>query len=194
MSLHPLIKRQRIEIDDHNRDGRIIHDWNDPNKDIHIHKRTNYKIKGKRRDVDIKIPINSDREYTVLFNGKTTEKYNAHDLIKEIKKALDDRKTRNEFTSDVIKALENFNTHLTNEDLAGQLLDKLSKHFDLNWTKEEIATYRNDALVSYTRIYKDNENHSFFATIDTLRIVIGERTKSCFHQVPIFNNNKSETK
>ena len=44
MSLQALLNNQTIEIDDHKRGAREIKNWDDPNADIHIDKKTKYKI------------------------------------------------------------------------------------------------------------------------------------------------------
>ncbi len=65
MSLKPLIKNQSLIIDDHSQGNREINDWDNKNKDVHIHKNTRTKIEGKKSNLTIKIPINSGRKISI---------------------------------------------------------------------------------------------------------------------------------
>jgi hypothetical protein len=69
MSLRPLLEKQTIRIDDHKRGTREIKNWDDPGADVHIDKRTKYKVNGKVQSVTIRIPINNNRQISVEING-----------------------------------------------------------------------------------------------------------------------------
>ena len=61
MGLKSLIENQTIIIDDHKRGNREIKNWDDIQNDVHIDKKTNFRINGKKQNFRIRIPINSDR-------------------------------------------------------------------------------------------------------------------------------------
>ena len=152
MSLAPLLEKQIIRIDDHHRGNREIKDWDDRRKDVHIDKRTKYKINGKIQDITIRIPINSDREITVEISGNRNSEL-PKKLYREIQEVLRENKQRTEaFANEVIEELNNYSSILTSEQKAEAALNRLSEHFDLQWTKDKIATYINGSLKSYTQI------------------------------------------
>ena len=78
MKLRSLIKNQVLSIDDHKWGCQENKNWDIQHCDIHVDKKTNYPIKGKIREVQIKIPINSNRPIEIT------------DKIKGNKSNLDD--------------------------------------------------------------------------------------------------------
>lgn len=172
MSLKNLIKDQIIIIDDHKRGTGEIKNFDNPENDIHIDKETNFPINGKRQKLKIRIPINSDRPIKVESKRKTINIPSK--LNREIKNAFKDKKIRESFIKDILKILKNYKSVLSTEENVIKVLEKLSNHFDLNWTAETIKKYRDDALISYTQLYKDNKERYFFIKLDNQKITIGE--------------------
>lgn len=175
MSLKKLIENQTITIDDHKRGTGEIKDWNDLSSDVHIDKSTHFRIEGKRQKVRIKIPINSDQPIKIEnFKNSKKIKEIPKQLFNEIKDALGDKTLRDRFTNDLVDTLKNFGSLLENEKRVRQTLERLSKHFDLNWTKKKIPVYINNTLQSYTEIYIDNLGDEFFMTVVKTKIEIGQ--------------------
>lgn len=145
MALKGLISNQTIRIDDHNWGCQEQKNWDDTSKDIHIDKSTNTKINGKRHKLQIRIPINTDRPIII---GNKTDQINIipKKLEREIKKALEDKNSREVFISDLLEILKAFPSSLDSEERAKGILNRLSKHFGLEWTGEKITSYSKDIL------------------------------------------------
>jgi hypothetical protein len=183
MSLKPLLDKQIIRIDDHNRGNREIKNWDDSSKDVHIDKRTKYKIDGKTQEVTIRIPINSDREVSVEINGKRNSDL-PNKLYKEIRKVLrDNPQVAGAFAKEIADEIKDYNSLLDNEQKAQAALNRLSKHFDLDWTKDKIATYINDELVAYTQIYRDNKNKAYYFTLNRDYLELSDITGWSRHDI-----------
>ena len=174
MALKGLIANQTIIIDDHKRGGQEIKIWDNEDNDVHIDKTTNHRIEGKRQKVRIKIPINSQRQIQIENERKDVVQEIPRKLRREIIKALEDEKIRTEFIQDVLEVLENFATVLSNEERAKQVLENLSRHFELKWTGEKIVSYVNNILTSYTEVFTDDKEDEYFAKLTKQRIEIGQ--------------------
>ena len=111
MRLRSLIKNQVLSIDDHKWGCQEDKNWDIQHCDIHVDKKTNYPIKGKIREVQIKIPINSNRPIEITDKIKGN-KSNLDDiprnLKKEIENAFSNDKIRKAFVIDVYDVLINF--------------------------------------------------------------------------------------
>lgn len=170
MSLKPLINNQNIIIDDHKRGSKEIKDWDNPANDIHIDKETKYKIDGKKQKIKIRIPINSNRDISITnksgFKIELPKK-----LKKEIIKAFENKKTRDVFVKELIPIIDNFSSNIENIEKAKLTLDKIAKHFDLEWKTQEIINKYQKILIEYTQIYQDNKEQ-YYITINSSRIKI----------------------
>lgn len=189
MALKRLIEKQTIIIDDHKRGDKEVKNWDNPNVDAHIDKKTHTSINGKKQIIRIRVPLNSERE--IIIKNAKGEKFNdiPRELDREIKKAFEDTKKRIAFISDIVDVIKNFRTNLTDEKRVQQVLSNISKHFRLTWTEEKIATYTNDVLTLYTQTYKDSEDRHYFMTIDNKKLKIGESHNSQItHQQLIIRN------
>jgi hypothetical protein len=182
MTIKRLIDRQTIIIDDHKRGSGEVKNWDDKSVDVHIDKTTNFPIEGVRQHVRIKIPINSDRPIKIENAKKQQLNEIPNQLRREINRAFNNKKVRESFIRDILEHIQNFDTILNNEDRARQVLSNISKHFELNWTNEKIATYLNNVLSIYTEKYTDNRGQHFFITIDKEKIKIGESKIHKRHQ------------
>lgn len=176
MSLKGLIDNQTIIIDDHKRGSREVKDWDDEKNDVHIDKTTNFPLNGKRQKVRIRIPINSQRPIKIENAKKGSIDEIPSQLQREIKKAFENNKKRNEFIAEVVNVLKDFKTSLSSEQRAKQILENLASHFDLNWNGEKITAYIEDILTSYTEVFEDKEGKTFFAKIDQDKIEIGQNS------------------
>lgn len=176
MSIKGLIENQTIIIDDHKRGSKEIKDWDNQTNDIHIDKTTNYPLDGKLQHIRIRIPINSQRPIKIENTRKENLSNIPQKLKKEIKKAFENDTKRREFINDIIVVLKDFKTALETEQRAKQVLENLSKHFELEWTGEKIANHVNDILMDYSEEFKDSKGKSFFMKIDTEKIEIGENS------------------
>jgi hypothetical protein len=161
MSLQPLITGQVLRIDNnHQRGTNTSVDWG--KGDIHIDKYTNFKVNGKLQRFIIKLPINSDREYTI--KGIKNTHVIPERIKKEVAKALGNANIRTPLVWSLIECLKEASLHGI-EEKAGEALDHLAKHFELHWTGEEIKRYISAALVSHTKVYKSNDNKEFYEKI-----------------------------
>lgn len=189
MSLMPILRGQSIKIDNHQRGTSLPNDWKDKNQDIHIDKTTKeYKLKGKRVTVRIKIPINSDKPMSYSIKGEKTHAI-PKDLLKEIQNAFSDKQSREVFVSDLIDIINNYNTVMATPQNAIDALNRLSKHFDLEWTNNEIATFVNKKLQAITLLYRSKEKKHYFISLNQQNIKLGEMDAWSKHEINLNNIN-----
>lgn len=173
MSLKPLIQNQSLIIDDHKWGAREEKNWDESSSDIHIDKKTKYPIDGKKQEVRIKIPINSDNEISVQAKRNQLDDV-PRKLKKEINNAFEDKQTRDEFIRELIPILENFRSNLDSVEKAIDVLDRLSKHFDLEWSTQTIENHLRGALIELTQVYTDEDNKQYYITLDRKKIKISD--------------------
>lgn len=95
----PLIKGQEIRIDNHLRG--VENNFNNPNQDVHLHKTT---VVGKRIQIDIRIPLNSNKEATFMLNEESSKYKKEQDkIIEEVNKVLSDKKELDDFVIKLLK-------------------------------------------------------------------------------------------
>lgn len=177
MSLKPLIQNQSIIIDDHNWGAREEKDWDKSSRDIHIDKKTKkYKIDGITQEVRIKIPINSDRNIS-LENKRNKIAEVPRKLREEISEAFSNKTIRNNFIRELTPILENFKSNLDSIDKAKSVLNRISKHFDLQWDSQTIENHINDSLIELTQVYIDDENKQYYISLNENRIKISDVDK-----------------
>jgi len=175
MSLKPLIKNQTLIIDDHKRGAREQKNWDSNTSDIHIDKKTKYKLDGKLQEVRIRIPINSNKPISVTSRNKNIPP--PQKLVKEIKKAFSNKDIREKFIRDLVDILDNFSSNLDSLEKARVTLERIAKHFGLKWTKQEIDNYLKNSLIKLIRIYEDEEGKQYYIEIDKKKIKIGNIDK-----------------
>ena len=124
MKLSALIDNQEIRIDTHQRWNREVNNWDNNAQDIHLEKRTLYKINGKKWNVIIKIPLNSDRKITILCKTKRQLEIPPW-LKKEIEQALQDNKIRQVFIWDLKNIINNYSSDILDDDC--KLLDAIQR-------------------------------------------------------------------
>jgi len=172
MSLKSLLKNQTLKIDNHQRGTGLANDW-ETNGDIHIDKITKeYRVNGKPTIVQIRIPINSDKPITCEIGGRKSDI--PKKLENEIKNALNDNAKRKPFIDDLVKTIRNYNEVMNSEKNAKEAIERLAKHFDLNWTEQEIATYANKQLIAIIRNYEDKSGNRFYVSFSQRYIKLGE--------------------
>lgn len=181
MSLRSLIKKQIVTIDDHKRGCQEFKNWDDPNLDVHIDKVTQYTINGEKTTVRIKIPINSDRPITIV--NKRRNAINSTiplRLKREISKAFENKQIREDFISDLIEVLKNYDSVMSTENKAKSALTKISKHFGLKLPTNPITSYVNAVLDKYQLEYEINRDEKYFAEIskDEMRFGQAEMQKN----------------
>lgn len=174
MSLKGLIEKQTIIIDDHRRGANEVKSWDDRTADVHIDKITHFPVEGKKQNVRIKVPINSERPIRIEKGNKNVLDDIPGQLKREIQNAFKHKISRELFIADLIKHISNFPTILNSKDRAHKVVSNLSKHFGLKWSAEEIAQYTADALTTYTEKYVDEDGKKYFITIEKDKIKIGE--------------------
>ncbi|HFU75161.1 MAG TPA: hypothetical protein ENK66_02840 [Arcobacter sp.] len=173
MSLKALIKNQTIMIDDHHWGAGEIKDWHDSTKDIHIDKKTHYKLEGKKQEVRIQLPINSNRKIKI-----TTKSENLlgvpNKLNKEIKEAFEDKSIRESFIKGLILTLENYSSNFDSLDNTKDALKRVSSQFGLNWTDNELVTKIGDAIDEVEALPTDSNGNRYYISINRRRIQIGD--------------------
>jgi len=173
MSLRPLVNNQSLIIDDHKWGAREEKNWDENSTDVHIDKKTKYPISGKKQDVRIRIPINSDKNITVeIKKDRNSEVPNR--LRREIIKAFEDKKKRDAFIKELIPILENFSSNLDSLEKAESVLKRISKHFDLDWTSQKIENYIRGSLLELTQVYEDENRKQYYITLDRNKIKISD--------------------
>ena len=176
MSLKKLIQKQTINIDDHNWGNREVKNWDDSSKDIHLHKSTDYILDGHKRKVEIRLPINSDREIKITSKSDTLPEIPGK-LKKEIIKAFENKKIRESFIKDIVLILENYKSNLGSLEKANDALKRVSNHFGLNWTDKELVKYIDESIEHIEHIEKvliDDKNHKYYISMNDKRIRIGD--------------------
>ena len=93
-----LLKNQTIRIDAHQYGNREVNNWDNITQDIHLDKNTDYKIEGKKQYISIKIPLNSNRDISVVSRSKKQSEV-PRSLQKEIQNVFKDINLRERFIS-----------------------------------------------------------------------------------------------
>jgi hypothetical protein len=191
MSLQALLKNQIIKIDDHKRGSGEIKNWDDPSADIHIHKKTKYKIDGKFQLVTISISINTPKpKISIKINNK--ESIIPEKLKKEIKSALHDVNKLDLFVTDLVDVLKNYKSIFENEGKVKYAMKRLSLHFDLQWTDEFIVNKIDGSIKGYTTFYNDTANNQYYIKFEEHRILLGELQKKLISSRRIIINKGSK--
>ena len=136
MKLRPLIKDQKLFIDAHGHEREDIH-FEDEQYDIHLHKKTNYRIGGKIQEVNIRIPLNSMRPVTIT-NARSKYMDVPLRLLREIQEAFSDEELRSQFVREISEIIQNYFHVFWNKELAKKVLARISKFFDLPWDDEYV--------------------------------------------------------
>lgn len=163
-------------IDDHHWGTGEVKNWDDKSKDIHIDKKTQYKIDGKMQEVRIRLPINFDRKLSIKAKTHGVKEVPSK-LNKEIREAFKNTKIRQSFVIDLREILDNFSSILDNHEKIEDTMSRFSNHFELKWTEEEIITYIDDVIEkreSIERIYTDKKNNLYYFLINRQKIQIGD--------------------
>ena len=176
MALRSLIEKQVITIDDHTRGCDKINNWDDSSIDVHLDKKTKYRIQGKYVEVRIKIPINSDRDITIKKNGREIESI-PQKISKEIEGAFRDKKIRDSFVKDLVDVLRTFASALTSKEKATAALTRIAQHFDLKpeMLIRSIPEYSGEGLNKLSLKYKTKSGESFYAEIQKDKMSFGEK-------------------
>lgn len=174
-SLKPLIEKQTLKIDDENRGNREIKTF-DKDRNVHIHKRTN----DNKNFIEIKIPINSDRELEIKNNKKegTIPSW----LMKEIKEALNEPEKLKAFIYDVRRVLKNYSISIENNksviednEIVKAILDRIAKHLDINIAEEYYELFNKEGRpVAYVQKYIDNKNRKYFSKVTSESFEVGQ--------------------
>lgn len=159
-------------IDDHQRGNREIKDFDKHSSDIHLDKKTNFKIDGKFQDIRIKISINSDRQPVInLENNKSIELDRIpKKLKKEIDNAFENTELTLNFFNDVKENIKNYPSILKDKEKCISVFDRLAKFFELRKTGTEIYNMQE----SYEATFRTKDHRDIKAKIGKTKIVIGE--------------------
>lgn len=174
MSLVNLIKDQVIKIDDHLWGTKEPKSFNGKNKDVHLDKRTNFKMDGKLQKVIIKVSLNNDRKISVSVNNKKTGEI-PKKLLNEIQNTLmkDDRLTRT-FFEDVAQIIGNYESLLTDEKKCIDVFDRIAKNFGLTKTGSEI--FDSGSLFQESFTHTKYPQNTFLIKMNKKSIKIGEKS------------------
>jgi hypothetical protein len=136
MSLTNLIKNQTIMIDDHQRGNREIKNFDNCSSDIHLDKKTNFKVNGKYQDITVKISLNSDRKPLIKLENNNEKLHEIPKALKtEIKNALEDNHIAFNFFKDVEDNIKNYSSLLEDRQKCISVFDRIAEYFELkkNW-------------------------------------------------------------
>lgn len=179
-----LINNQVLRIDDHHRGAKEAKTFDKSSSDVHLEKITKAKVDGKRIQVKIKAPLNSERPIQITGDNQNLNKI-PRKLKKEIQKAFSNKEKRDKFIKDVAENLNNYESILEDEEKVRKSLERLGNHFDLNWTGKEISSFVNGKLVKRTELYNDKDEKIYFATIDSKYMTIGELDGYSKHSISL---------
>lgn len=154
--LKPLIEGQAIRIDSHHRDDRTDVLWDNPNKDIHIHKTTNIKYEGEYQSITIRIPINTNKAFSVE-NKKGTLADIPRKLKKEIRNTLENIESRQLFVDSLLPVLKNYKSILDDKSKVMTTMEKIAYTFGLPWNKDEVMLMYNSNNKKYRVDIKDED-------------------------------------
>lgn len=177
--LKSLIKNQTIQVDAHKRGTGEQIVWDSTANDIHIHKRTQYKVDGKILSLDIKVPVNSDRDIEISIVNNVRDKRKMLSIaerrvLSEIAKALSDKKTRTAFIEELLSVLDSYEKTFLSKENAQSVVKRLAKHFGLPAEiSREITTYAEDRLASLTGLFQQ-KNEEYFISLSQNGIVAGQ--------------------
>lgn len=178
MSLRPLIKKQKIRIDAHQRGNGHIDHWDKAATDIHIDKRTNTKVKGKEVEAILRVPINSSRQVSCEVN-RTSNEIAGRKIRKEVLDAFSNDKVRRAFIEDLLDELNNYPTNFTSERRITETLERLAKHFGLTGkTIKKIFEDHHHKLKGVVLRYVDEDGKTYFISANEDEIIVGEATSS----------------
>lgn len=174
-SLKPLIENQEIRVDGHQLGTGELNNWDLSSYDIHMHKTTRTRINGKPVEVDIRIPVNSERPITYKV-GQIKSPAAERKLGREIAAVLENRDAFRAMSDDLLEVLINYNSITRSEDKARSAIKRIAKHFGLlNKQKEkEIVEYIDGKYNKTTVVYK-SAGHRYAAEINQKWLSIAEQ-------------------
>ena len=173
MSLKALLNKQSIMIDDHKWGAGEIKNWDNMDIDVHIDKKTQYKIEGKIQEVRIRIPINSKRKLHIESKSKILDAV-PRKLEKEINKAFNNKSIRQSFIRDLVSILENYSSNFNTLKQVEDAIKRIIEHFDLKWTDDKIVTEIADVIDEVEVICEDENNERYYISMNDKRILIGD--------------------
>lgn len=161
--LNPLIEHQKVFIIDahgHEMNPDVRKRlYDDPKYDLHFHKITNpISINGKKEcKAEIRIPINNlDRDISVEISDNDEDTI-PRKLKKEIKEALKDRNTRDEFVKELGKVMSTYPSLKNNREKTENALRRFAHAFGINTIPSKDSWF--------THIDQDKNNVSMFSLI-----------------------------
>ncbi|HEY8784501.1 MAG TPA: hypothetical protein VIM16_22940 [Mucilaginibacter sp.] len=184
--LNKLIDDQKIIIDAHKWGTGENISWDKSSNDIHIDKRTNRRIKNQEIVAHIKIPINSDHDISVeIVNNVRKPKQllepAERQIISEIRKALSNRKVREEFINSLIDTLQNYPTNLSSPERAEAVMRRLAKHFGLSEELKNTLIELSFGRIASISAMLSGHGKNFFINLNRENITIGEISDADYH-------------
>ena len=161
--LNPLIQHQKVfMIDAHGHEE--IPDvrkklYDDTKYDLHFHKKTNpISINGKKEcTAEIRIPLNNlNREISIEISGNSEDTI-PRKLKKEIKEALRDKSTREDFVKELEKIMSTYPSVKNNREKTEDALRRLANAFGINTISVKDSWF--------THIDQDKNNVSMLSLI-----------------------------
>jgi hypothetical protein len=180
--MKPLINGQTLRIDDHIRGTGQATNWDDPSKDIHMEKITDFPWNGEKgKSIIIKIPLNSDLPIRIDIKGVKRNKIPVEIppiLRKEIESAFEDKNKRAAFVNDLKDVLKGFPTKFDNVERCREVLEKIGTHFNIDF-KKEVMTIVGGKTLLYTIIFQSKEESikHYYITLGRNHLVIGNLQK-----------------
>lgn len=161
--LNPLIEHQKVFIIDahgHEMNPDVRKRlYDDPKYDLHFHKKTNpISINGKKEcTAEIRIPLNNrDREISVEISDNSEDTI-PRKLKKEIKEALKDKSTREDFVKELEKIMSTYPSVKNNREKTEDALRRFANAFGINTIPVKDSWF--------THVDQDKNNVSMFSLI-----------------------------
>lgn len=161
--LNPLIQHQKVFMIDAHGHEEIPNVreklYDDTKYDLHFHKKTNpISINGKKEcTAEIRIPLNNrDREISVEISDNSEDTI-PRKLKKEIKEALKDKSTREDFVKELEKIMSTYPSVKNNREKTEDALRRFANAFGINTIPVKDSWF--------THVDQDKNNVSMFSLI-----------------------------
>lgn len=168
-TLRPLIKDQEVDIDDHRWGSGEASEWGGG---YHIHKRF---LRGRRKQVQIRIPIDRDHPFTITGTDKRT----ANTILREVKAALEDVDIRAQFAEDLSRVFDSITRGRGRVTVIRRAARRLVRHFGLSPTIiDETAEHYRGVLTRFQASFADKaDGATHVVVVRPSRVSVSGQTK-----------------
>ena len=155
-TLRPLIRDQELDIDDHRWGTGQPAEWGGG---YHIHKRF---LRGRRKGLEIRIPIDRNREIEV----SPKEDPRARKVMHELQEALEETESRRRFAEDLAQAFDSISMSRGRVTVIRRAARRVARHFGLtSRIVDEAAEFYRNSLYRYRATLRDPIDKAFHAIV-----------------------------